>query len=319
MWRVFRWVLLLLVLFVGALVTLPFLVPTSVYKDQIIAQTRLATGRELKIDGDLKLSFWPAFGVQVGKVSFANAAGGSAPQMVTMDAMVVGAELMPLLSGTLNVTQVRFVNPTINLEIDKQGRGNWLFEAAKGEAAPTEGQAKPTAGGNFSFRDVEINGGTLTYADARTETAQRIDAIDVSVKLPSLDQPMTVQGGLTWNKEAIKVDAAIANPRALSNGGKSDLKTKIDGEVLNATFDGTVDEAKSEVAGDVDFNTQSARRLAAWAGVELPKVRGFGPMSLKGALRSTTGEIAFKKAKLSLDGMNGRPAACKRRLRTRPA
>ncbi len=304
MWRVLRWVLLLLVLLVGALVALPFLVPTSVYKDQIIAQTRLATGRDLKIDGDLKLSFWPAFGVEVGKVSFANAAGGSAPQMVTMDAMVVGAELMPLLSGTLNVTQVRFVNPTINLEIDKQGRGNWLFETAQG-GAQTQDRAKPPSGGNFSFRDVEIKGGTLTYADARSETAQRIDAIDVSVKLPSLDQPMAVQGGLTWNKEAIKVDAAIAKPRALSTGGKSDLKAKVDGEVLNATFDGTVDEAKSEVAGDVAFNTQSARRLAAWAGVELPKVRGFGAMSLKGALRSTTGEIAFKKATISLDGMNG--------------
>lgn len=60
MWRVLRWVLLALVLAVGALVALPFLVPTGVYKDQIIAQTRLATGRDLKIDGDLKLSFWPA-------------------------------------------------------------------------------------------------------------------------------------------------------------------------------------------------------------------------------------------------------------------
>jgi AsmA protein len=304
MWRVLRWVLWALVLVVVALVALPFLVPTSVYKEQIIAQTKLATGRDLKIDGDLKLSFWPAFGVEVGKVSFANAAGANAPQMVTMDSMVVGAELMPLISGTLNVTQVRFVNPTINLEIDSRGRGNWLFETAP-SAAPAETQTKPASGGNFSFRDVEIKGGRLTYADARTETAQRIDGIDVAVKLPSLDEPMTVKGGLTWNKEAITVDSTIANPRALSTGGKSDLKAKIDGEVLNATFDGLIDAAKSEVAGDVDFRTQSARRLAAWAGVELPNVRGFGPMTLKGALRSTTGEIAFKEAKLSLDGMNG--------------
>ncbi|NOT41012.1 MAG: AsmA family protein, partial [Alphaproteobacteria bacterium] len=271
MWRIFRWVILALVLVVGALLALPFLVPTSVYKEQIIAQTRQATGRDLKIDGDLKLSFWPAFGVEVGKVSFANATGAATPQMVTMDSMVVGAELMPLISGTLNVTQIRFVNPTINLEIDKQGRGNWLFEAG---AAPAEGQAKPAGGGSFSFRDVEIKGGTLTYSDARTETAQRIDGIDASVKLPSLDEPMTVKGGLTWNQEAITVDTTIANPRALSTGGKSEVKSKVDGEVLNATFDGAIDAGKSEVAGDVDFRTQSARRLAAWAGVALPEVRG---------------------------------------------
>jgi AsmA protein len=199
---------------------------------------------------------------------------------------------------------VRFVNPTINLEIDKQGRGNWLFETAQG-ATPAEAMAKPASGGEFSFRDVEIKGGTLTYSDARSGTAQRIDGIDVSVKLPSLDEPMTVKGGLTWNKEAITVDTTIANPRALSGGGKSELNTKVDGDVLSATFDGAVDAAKSEVSGDVDFRTQSARRLAAWAGVDLPKVRGFGPMTLKGVLRSTAAKIAFTQAKLSLDGMNG--------------
>lgn len=302
MGRVLRWVLLALVLVVAVVVALPFLVPTSVYKDQIIAQTRAATGRDLTIDGDLKLSLWPAFGVEVGKVSFANAAGAATPQMVTMDSMIVGAELVPLLSGTLNVTQVRFVNPTINLEIDKQGRGNWLFEGAPGAAAPAETQAKPARSGDFSFRDVEIRGGTLTYSDARSGTAQRIDGIDVSVKLPDLDEPMTVKGGLTWNKEAITVDTTVANPRALSTGGESDLKFKIDGEVLNATFDGTIG---AEIAGNVDFRTQSARRLAAWAGVELPKVRGFGPMTLKGALRATQAALRFEKATLSLDGMNG--------------
>lgn len=302
MGRVLRWVLLALVLVVAVVVALPFLVPTSVYKDQIIAQTRAATGRDLTIDGDLKLSLWPAFGVEVGKVSFANAAGAATPQMVTMDSMIVGAELVPLLSGTLNVTQVRFVNPTINLEIDKQGRGNWLFEGAPGAAAPAETQAKPARGGDFSFRDVEIKGGTLTYSDARSGTAQRIDGIDVSVKLPDLDEPMTVKGGLTWNKEAITVDTTVANPRALSTGGESDLKFKIDGEVLNATFDGTIG---AEIAGNVDFRTQSARRLAAWAGVEVPKVRGFGPMTLKGALRAAPAALRFEKATLSLDGMNG--------------
>lgn len=304
MWRVLRWVLLALVLVVGALMALPFLISTSVYKEQIIAQTRRATGRDLKIDGDLKLSLWPAFGVEVGKVSFANAPGAAQPQMVTMDAMVVGAELLPLISGTLNVTQVRFVNPTINLEIDKRGRGNWLFEMAPG-AAPAGTQAKPASGGDFSFRDVEIKGGALTYADARTETAQRIDAIDVSVKLPSLDEPMTIQGGLTWNKEAITVETTIANPRALSSGGKSALKAIVTGEWLKASFDGEVDAAKNAAAGSVDFVTVSARRLAAWAGVTLPLVSGFEQMTLSGTLHSTANTIGFGQAKLSLAGMNG--------------
>ncbi|MCE9524345.1 MAG: AsmA family protein [Alphaproteobacteria bacterium] len=307
MWRVLRWVLLVLVLLVGALVALPFLLPTSVYKDQIVEQVRLATGRALAIDGDLKLSFFPALGVEVNKVRFANVAGSRDADMASMETLVVGAELWPLLSGSLKVTEIRLVKPVIHLEIDKDGRGNWLFEpqsATPGAPVPAQ-PSTSTSSADFSFRDVTLSDGTLTYRDARTGTDQRVDAVNASVKLPSLDQPLTFKGGLTWNKEAITIDTEVANPRALSSGGKSDLKTKIDAEVMSASFAGDIDAATSAIAGKVDFKTRSARRLAAWAGVDLPKVRGFGPMALSGDLESTTGRIAFKHAKVSLDGMNG--------------
>src|SRR5262245_44596969 len=119
MWRILRWVLLAFALLIVVVVALPFLLPASVYKEQIIEQTRLATGRDLKIDGDLKISLWPALGVEVTKVRFANAPGAAEPEMATMDSLVVGAELFPLLSGNLKVTELRLVKPVINLEIDK--------------------------------------------------------------------------------------------------------------------------------------------------------------------------------------------------------
>jgi AsmA protein len=116
---------------------------------------------------------------------------------------------------------------------------------------------------------------------------------------------MTFAGALTWNKETIEVDATLANPRALSDGGKSELKADVAAEVMNATFAGDVDAGQGSVAGKVDFRTPSARRLAAWAGVDLPKVKGFGAMTMSGTMTSHAGRVAFKKAKLSLDAMNG--------------
>jgi AsmA protein len=306
--RIFRWLLITIVLLVVVVLALPFLLPTSVYKEQIIEQTRLATGRKLTIDGDLNISVWPALGVEVHKVRFANVEGAAEADMATMDSLVVGAELWPLLSGALKVTEIRLVNPVINLEIDKNGRGNWLFEP-QGAPAPAAGDQPPpasqTSSADFSFRDVTLAGGVLTYRDQRDGTAQRVEAINANVKLPSLDEPLIFDGGLTWNKEAITIATTVANPRALSTGGKSALKAKIEGEVMNAAFDGEVDAKTSAVTGKVDFATASARRLAAWAGVELPKVKGFGAMKLAGDLSADGGRIAFKETKLSLDGMNG--------------
>lgn len=310
--RILRWVLLVLVLLVLGLVALPFMLPASVYKEQIIEQARLATGRELKIDGDLHVSFFPTLGVEINKVRFQNVAGASEPDMATMETLVVGAELMPLLSGSLRVTELKLVNPVIHLEINKDGKGNWLFTPANPDAPPPPAGAPPppppanAPPPDLSFRDVTLTGGVLTYSDARTGTSQRVDGIDVSVKLPSLDQPMLVKGALTWNKEKITLDAEVAKPRALSSASKSAAKATIDGEVLNATFDGEIDAGEgAAIIGDISFKTKSARRLAAWAGVGLPNVKGFGPMSLTGRMTSTAKRVAFEKAKLSLDGMNG--------------
>lgn len=310
--RILRWVLLVLVLLIVAVVALPFMLPASVYKEQIIEQARLATGRELKIDGSLSVSFFPTLGVEINKVRFQNVAGASEPDMATMETLVVGAELMPLLSGSLRVTELKLVNPVIHLEINKEGQGNWLFTPATDATPPAKGAPPPppppanAPPPDLSFRDVTLTGGVLTYSDARTGTAQRVDGIDVSVKLPSLDEPMIVNGALTWNKERITLDAEVAKPRALSSAAKSAAKAKIDGEVLNATFDGEIDAGDgAAIIGDISFKTNSARRLAAWAGVGLPNVKGFGPMSLTGKMHSTPKRIAFEKAKLSLAGMNG--------------
>jgi AsmA protein len=305
--RILRWGLMALGLLIVVVLALPFLLPTSVYKEQIIEQARLATGRTLTIDGDLNVSFFPTLGVEVHKVRFANAEGAAEADMATMESLVVGAELWPLLGGTLKVSEVRLVNPVINLEIDKQGRGNWLFDPVAPPSA-AEQQVPPaerTSSGDFSFRDVTLAGGVLTYRDQRDGTSQRVEAINANVKLPSLDQPLVFDGGLTWNNEPVTIAATVANPRALSIGGDSGIIAKIDGQVLNAAFDGSVDAKTSAVKGKVDLATPSARRLAAWAGVELPNVNGFGALKLVGELEADGGRIAFKKATLSLDEMNG--------------
>ncbi len=299
-WRVWRWALLVPAVLILALVALPFLIPVSVYKEQIIEQVRLATGRDLKIDGDLALSFWPAFGVKVEKVSLANAAGASEAQMATMDTMVVGAELFPLLGGSLKVTEVRFVKPVIHLEIDAQGRGNWVFEGAGTAAQPST--TTKGSGSDISFADARIVDGVLTYRDARTGTNQRIDGIDVALQLPGLDQPMTIDGALTWNKETIDVDAEIADPRALSTGGKSNIKLKAGGDVLDASFDGQLDAAANVAAGAVDFSTASVKRLAAWVGANAPDADRFGAIKVAGAVTIRPDLIALKDAKFSADG-----------------
>src|SRR6185503_6721796 len=163
-----RWVLVALVVVIAIVVALPFMLPTDVYKDQIIAQAKQATGRDLKIDGKLSISFFPSLGVELNGVHFANMQGAHDADMATIEQVVVGAEFWPLLAGDVKVTQITLVKPVINLEIDKGGRGNWVFEEGtkpEGDQGPTETRG---ANGDLSFQDVSIRGGTVTYRDERS-------------------------------------------------------------------------------------------------------------------------------------------------------
>jgi len=90
----------------------PF-VPVETYKSEILAQVKQATGRDAKIDGDFKLSILPKVEFVAGKVSFANAPGGKASQMVTLDRLTVQVALFPLIGGNVVEQPAKLIGTVI--------------------------------------------------------------------------------------------------------------------------------------------------------------------------------------------------------------
>ena len=66
----------ILVLVALALIV-PFLIPTSTYKDQIETRVKAATGRDFKIGGELKFSILPNLELSARDVSFSNRPGAA--------------------------------------------------------------------------------------------------------------------------------------------------------------------------------------------------------------------------------------------------
>src|SRR5262249_50574391 len=87
-----------IVLLVGAVVAAPFLIPVDTVKAKLVEQVKSATGRDLRIDGPLKLSFLPAVGIEASQVSFSNAPGGQAKDMASLGKLQLDLKLMPLIS-----------------------------------------------------------------------------------------------------------------------------------------------------------------------------------------------------------------------------
>src|SRR5215470_4825516 len=131
----------LLVLVVIAIPVAPSFIDWNRYKAEIAAKVREQTGRDIAIDGDISLAVLWTPTLSVHKVRFANIAGGSAPDMASLESLDVRLAFAPLdwLNGAFQVERIELQRPTIVLERLADGRANWQFERPAAQATSSAG------------------------------------------------------------------------------------------------------------------------------------------------------------------------------------
>ena len=309
-----------IVLLIAAVLIIPAFVPVDTYKEQLTAQVKTATGRDLVIEGDVDLSLFPTLGIQVDEVSFSNAEGAKQPQMATLSRMVVALKLLPLLSGGIEVDKFVLVDPVIHLEVDKQGNPNWQFDGMAAQPAAEEGD-QPKDGGagdgagdgalpiqQISLGEVGIQNGTVTYVDGKSGQEVVLSKINMNLDLPSIDDPLVADGRVTWNNEEVALKLRVENPRKLIEGDKSALDMNVNSKPVNLAFNGSLTNGQPLSAGGaVDLDVPSVRGLAAWTGnpLDFPG-SGFGPLKVKGNLGLAGPKVSFADAQITFDQINGK-------------
>jgi uncharacterized protein involved in outer membrane biogenesis len=232
----------LLVLLVVAVLVGPSFFDWNSYKGEIAAKAREATGRDLAIDGDISLSILWTPTLWVKKVRFANIAGGSAPDMATLESLDVRLAFAPLdwMNGKFQVERIDLQQPTIVLERLADGRANWQFEHPAGSAATAAGGA--SGGPDIRLDDIRIAGGTLIYRDAKSSSEQKIESLNVALGATSLHGPFRADGNLSLQGVPVMFklgagalgDAAPAQIEAEIGLAKTDTTFKFSGTVASA-------------------------------------------------------------------------------------
>lgn len=95
-----------------------------------------ATGRRVRIDGDLKvhlLTWTPR--VSISGLKIGQPAWAGTGDMAVVDKVVIEAKLMPLLTGKLVMPLLELDHPNLDLKRDANGRANWDL-AKKSNAKP---------------------------------------------------------------------------------------------------------------------------------------------------------------------------------------
>ena len=196
----------------------PMFIPIDWVKEQIVAQVKENTGRDLKLDGDVSVSLLPTTSVEVTDVALSNRPGSDVADMVTLKGLELDVGLFPLLDGQLEINRFVLIEPDIYLEVDQQGQGNWVFEGQGGEtttADDTSGDTSSGGGtdlGSIKLGDVRIENGRLTYADLATGETTVISDLNITFDLPDMDSPFVGDGSLTFNDQPVTFTVSTGAP-----------------------------------------------------------------------------------------------------------
>lgn len=150
---------LALLVVIAALIAFKLLADPERVKAEVIALVAERTGRELTIDGDLSLSFFPWLGFEVGQVALNNEEGfGDEPFAKVRNAQA-RVRLMPLFRKQIEVGTLAVSGLDLNLMAGRNGTTNWSdFVAEEGgnEEAGGEGAFKAQGIANVILDDANI-------------------------------------------------------------------------------------------------------------------------------------------------------------------
>ncbi|NQV48440.1 MAG: AsmA family protein [Rhodospirillaceae bacterium] len=261
---------LVAVLVVGVLVV-PGLIDWNNYKTEITEQAKAFTGRDLVINGDIKLTILPAPALIVGDVHLANMEGASATDMVSLKSLEVRIAFGPLLTGQVQVKTVRLVEPVIELERMADGRANWQFEAEQPDAAAAmDTQENAGAGDAPDIRldSFIIEKGTLIFRDVAAGTTERVESINASIAAASINGPFESDGNVTVRGIPLGFGVTIGKIIE-SRTATLDLRINLRPGASQIIATGAVTELESapKFKGKVSAKGESLSELLAGAGV----------------------------------------------------
>ncbi|MBT7955571.1 MAG: AsmA family protein [Rhodospirillaceae bacterium] len=204
----FGFLFLIVGLFAAVLVA-PNFINWNEYRDVITDEVNAATGFNLEIRGDIKISILPSPALLINQVHVANIEGAARADTLAVDSFEVRVALAPLLGGQLQIRSVKLVKPVLSLEVLADGRTNMAFKIPEPKAKPAQAAKKDnkalpfgsltgqaSGGGEMAIRvdDFVIEKGAVFYRDDTKGQVESVENLNGRFALASLSGPMESSG-----------------------------------------------------------------------------------------------------------------------------
>lgn len=248
--RFLIWFLIIIAVIAGVLIAVPFVVPTSYVQAELTRQVKLATGRDLSIDGGASFTVLSGLGLTTRNLTL----GGGSDADVSLDELSVRVAFMPLLSGVVEIETVRMAGPVIKLKAGEEGA---RAEAAAQTVTPT---GEPVDLSRFGVNRITITDGRVVTEDDAGSVHNLLSDLDITVTAPRLNRPVSVAGTARYEALPVSFSAELDNPNEIAANRPASLVVTISAEGSQVAVEGTALQEGAPFTGTVRVTSQDPNR-----------------------------------------------------------
>src|SRR5574342_1392629 len=197
--------LVVILVLVGALLSLPFLIDLNKYQDHYKPLIEEALNRKVQLQ-DIRLTIWPRIGARVAGFTVLDDPSFSSGPFASLTSLDVGVKLLPLLSGKVEVEEITLREPVLTVITNKNKVMNVSTIGPKTPTPAVESGAPSPSHGDplqalalLAVDQLSIDGGRLTYRDLSTTpvTEYQIEDLELALKSVRLGQVPTLHFAAT--------------------------------------------------------------------------------------------------------------------------
>jgi AsmA protein len=266
----------------------------------------------LTVNGEQSLSVFPSLTLALNDVNFSNVAGGSKPNMASINELLIHIPWFSVFSGELAIEKFVINDPNILLEKSVDGSVNWQFSTMANTDHDTEKDTKtsPTNdkpvtlpdGFDISLGQVEINGGKLTFIDHQSKETKIIDQLDLAITMPSLRQALNLSGSVRYMAQTLELESIITSPAKAINNQPFAVELNLTSALVKLNYQGEVVQQGEELNGKLSLSGDSVKALLNWQNIALvAKDEAFNKFSLSTNMGFANNKLTLNKLKVSLD------------------
>jgi AsmA protein len=257
-----------------AMLAVTLLVDPNDYKGEIAAQVKQNTGRELVIDGDISLSFFPWLGLELGRLELGNAKDFGPEPFASIDSADAKVKILPLFAGEVEMDTIVLHGLDLSLTRRADGVTNWDDLAGKGaaevpqEKAPKEAASPEQAIKALAIGGIEIRDANVKWNDEMAGQRAAVSDFNLTSGAISFDKPfpLSLSGKVSASKPAIEANLELSTRIGLDLSrqryrmDETNLKLAASGEMIPG---GKASVAlKGNLAADLAQQTATAKGLS---------------------------------------------------------